>query len=111
MRPRAQRHMLPPSREMKGRQMNRYESSTPRAALGLSAVAMAAFSIGALVVLPAQFDPASAEPYPCDAAPAITDAPTESAVSTARSDEPAVTSHHERVGLACTTFAARALRA
>jgi hypothetical protein len=40
--------------------MNEYKPSTPRVALGLAAVAMAAFTMGALVVLPAQFDSVSA---------------------------------------------------
>jgi hypothetical protein len=48
--------------------MNCYESSTPRAALSFSAVAMAAISIGALVVLPAQFYAVSAVPYALAAA-------------------------------------------
>ena len=43
--------------------MNRYEPSTPRAALGLTAVAMAAITLTALVVLPAEFDSLSAAPY------------------------------------------------
>jgi hypothetical protein len=43
--------------------MNRYEPSTPRAALGLAAVAMAAVTLTALVVLPAELDSLSADPY------------------------------------------------
>jgi len=43
--------------------MNRYEPSTPRAALGLIAVAMAAVSLAALVVLPAELETVNAEPY------------------------------------------------
>ena len=41
--------------------MNSYDPSTPRAAFGLVAVAMAAISIGAMVVLPAKFDSVSAD--------------------------------------------------
>jgi len=48
--------------------MNRYEPSTPRAALGLTAVAMAGITMAALVVLPAEFDSVSAEPYTQSAA-------------------------------------------
>jgi hypothetical protein len=48
--------------------MNRYEPSTPRAALGLTAVAMAAITMAALVVLPAEFDSVSADPYTQSAA-------------------------------------------
>lgn len=40
--------------------MNRYESSTPRAALGLTAVAMAAITVMTLVVLPAELGSVSA---------------------------------------------------
>ena len=43
--------------------MKRYEPSTPRAALGLTAAAMAAVTLAALVVLPAEFDSVSADPY------------------------------------------------
>ena len=40
--------------------MNRYEPSTPRVALGSIAIAMAAITMGALVVLPAQLEAANA---------------------------------------------------
>ena len=43
--------------------MNRYETSTPRAALGLTAVAMAAITMATLVVLPAQLGSVSANTY------------------------------------------------
>jgi len=36
--------------------MNQYQFSTPRAALAVSAMAMAAITIGALVILPAKID-------------------------------------------------------
>ena len=36
--------------------MNHYESSTPRVVLGSIAIAMAAITMGALVVLPAQLE-------------------------------------------------------
>jgi hypothetical protein len=48
--------------------MKRYEPSTPRAALGLTAVAMAAITMAALVVLPAELDSVSADPYTLAAA-------------------------------------------
>jgi hypothetical protein len=44
----------------KGGNMNRYETSTPRAALGLTAIAMAAISMMTLVVLPAELGSVSA---------------------------------------------------
>jgi hypothetical protein len=43
--------------------MNRYETSTPRAALGLTAIAMAVMTVGALVVLPAQLGSVSAQSF------------------------------------------------
>ena len=43
--------------------MNRYETSTPRAALGLTAVAMAAVTMVTMVMLPAQFGSVSAQSY------------------------------------------------
>jgi hypothetical protein len=43
--------------------MKRYEPSTPRAALGLSAVAMTAITVGAMVVLPAKIESGSVHPY------------------------------------------------
>lgn len=41
--------------------MNGFKFSTPRLALGLTAVATAAITLGVLVVLPAQFDSVSPE--------------------------------------------------
>jgi hypothetical protein len=49
-----------PDKRLKDWHMNRYETSTPRAALGLTAVAMAAITMAALVVLPAQLGSVSA---------------------------------------------------
>lgn len=43
--------------------MNRYETSTPRAALGLTAIAMAVITMGTLVVLPAQLGSVGAQSY------------------------------------------------
>ena len=48
--------------------MNHYKPSTPRVALGLTAVAMAAITMAALVVLPAELDSVSADPYTQSAA-------------------------------------------
>lgn len=79
--------------------MNRYESSAPRAALGLGAVAMAALSIGALVVLPARLD-SVAESYPLTVAPAATDARIERALSAARGESPEAASRHGRLARA-----------
>jgi hypothetical protein len=49
-----------PDKRLKDWHMNRYETSTPRAALGLTAVAMAAITMATLVVLPAQLGSVSA---------------------------------------------------
>jgi hypothetical protein len=43
--------------------MNGYEYLTPRVALGQSAAAMAAITVGALVVLPAKIDAVSGDAY------------------------------------------------
>ena len=74
--------------------MNGYEPSTPRAALGLTAVAMTAITIGALVVLPAKLDSVSADPYAL-AARAATNAPIEIAISPAHIDVPEVFNREE----------------
>jgi hypothetical protein len=47
-------------KRLKDWHMNRYETSTPRAALGLTAVAMAAITMAILVVVPAQLGSVSA---------------------------------------------------
>ena len=64
--------------------MNRYESSTPRAALGLTAVAMAVLTMGTFVVLPAQLGAVSAQTYTVAAAKGATDAPDGLAAAPAR---------------------------
>jgi len=55
--------------------MNGYKPSTPRTALGLTAIAMSAITIGAMVVLPAKLDSVNAEPFILAAAKAATNAP------------------------------------
>ena len=90
--------------------MNGYEPSTPRAALGLSAVAMAAVTIGVLVVLPAKFDSVSAEPYVLGAAPPATEAPTEVAISPACNDAPEVVDHDDHVHPGSATIGAQESR-
>ena len=42
--------------------MNSYKLSTPRVALGVTATAMAAITMSALVILPAEFDSVRADP-------------------------------------------------
>ena len=77
--------------------MKGYEPSTPRAALGLTAVAMAAITMGALVVLPAKLDSVSASPYTLAAAKAATNTPIEVAISPARIDVLEVVHREERI--------------
>jgi hypothetical protein len=55
--------------------MSRYETSTPRAALRLTAVAMAVITMGTLVVLPAQLGSVSAQAYTLAAAKSAADSP------------------------------------
>jgi hypothetical protein len=85
--------------------MKRYESSTPRAALGLGAVAMAAITIAGLVVLPAQLNSVSAEPY---AVAASTRVAVESAITTAPSHAPEMAAHREHARFGCRKFDAQA---
>lgn len=68
--------------------MSAYESSTPRAASGLAAVAMAAITIGAMVVLPAKLD--SANPLILASAKATALAPIEVAINPGRIEVTAV---------------------
>ena len=48
--------------------MTNYQANTPRALLGFLAVAMAATTIAALVIVPAKLDAATAAGYPVSAA-------------------------------------------
>ena len=70
--------------------MNSYHPSTPRAALGSIALAMAAFTIGAMVVLPATLDTASHARFALVQAASATAAPIEVAITPARIDVIAV---------------------
>jgi hypothetical protein len=88
-----QAHQREPQETAKGSDMKRYKLSTPRARLGLTAVAMAAITMSAMVVLPAEFDSVRADPYALAAAKTATKAPVEVAVSPARTDIPEVANH------------------
>jgi hypothetical protein len=57
--------------------MNNYEASNHRVAIGLAAAAMAAMTIGAMVVLPAKLDAVGSEPYALAVARAATLGPVE----------------------------------
>jgi hypothetical protein len=54
-------HPSSPGKRLQGRSMQGYDHSTPRAALGLTAVFMAAITMSAMVVLPAKFDSVHAD--------------------------------------------------
>jgi hypothetical protein len=73
---------------LRNRNINGYQPATPRAALGLTAVAMATITVAALVVLPAKFDSLSSDPYALAAAKAVTKAPIEVATNPERIDAP-----------------------
>jgi hypothetical protein len=90
--------------------MNGYEPSTPRAVLGLTAVAMAAITIGALVVLPAKLDSVSANPYTLAATKAATKAPIEVAISPTRVDVSEAVNRENHIHPDCTTLGAQELR-
>ena len=90
--------------------MNRYEPSTPRAAMGLTAVATAAITIGAMVVLPAKLDSVSADPYTLAAAKAAASAPIELAISPARIGAPEVVNREAHGHPGRTTLGAQEIR-
>jgi hypothetical protein len=58
--------------QIQERHMNGFEFSAPRVALGLTAGAMAAITLGVLVVLPAQLDSVSPAAYAMSSASAAT---------------------------------------
>lgn len=64
--------------------MKGYELSTPRTASGIAAVAMTAITMGGLVVLPAQLESLSADPYTLAAAMGAPKAPNKVAINPAR---------------------------
>jgi len=68
--------------------VNGYKPSTPRAALGMTAVAMAAITLAALVVLPAKLEFVSVDPYTLAAAKAATKAPIDVAITPTRINAP-----------------------
>ena len=90
--------------------MNGYKLSTPRAALGLIAVAMAAITMSVFVVLPANLDHDGADPYMLAAAQAATWAPNDGASSPARTDAPELLDHEEHIRAGRMPLAAQELR-
>jgi hypothetical protein len=106
---------LPPSRQAarergKDRAMKRYEPATPRAGLGLIAVAMTAVTIGALGVLPAEFDSLDADPSTLAIARVATNAPIGRASNPARVDGPDAGRCEVRVSRALTVGARKSRR-
>jgi hypothetical protein len=79
------------------RNINGYQPATPRAALGLTAVAMATITVAALVVLPAEFDSLGSDPYALAAAKAATKAPSEAATNPERIDAPEIANREEHL--------------
>ena len=70
--------------------MNSYELSSPSAALAVIAVAIAAITVGATVVLPAQRDSYDADPYTRVAAMAAAETPGDVGINRARGDVPEI---------------------
>src|SRR5882724_8900257 len=102
MLPGARRRLVTSSREnvckrIMDRNMKSYERSTPGAALGVIAVAMAAITLGVFVVLPAEFDSVSADPNAQAAAQAATKEAIGVATRPARIEVPEVVSREEEV--------------
>ncbi len=90
--------------------MHSYEPSTPRAALGLTAVAMAAITMSAMVVLPAKLEFVSADVYTLAATPAETSAPVEAANGAMCAHVSETVSRGEHINGGCATSAPQGIR-
>ena len=90
--------------------MNAYYPSTPRAALGLAAIAMAVITMGVLVVLPASLDYVSTDPFMLTAARVAKVTPTEIAISPTPIDMLEVVCARSNAVLDCSTVEAQASR-
>jgi len=101
----------PGHRSPKDHNVNRYEPSAPRAAIGLTAAVMTAITIGTMVVLPAKLDSVSADAYTLAVAKAATRTPIEVAIGPAPGDGPAVVDREERVHPGRTTLGMQEFRA
>ena len=87
--------------------MNGYKASTPRAALGVAAVAMTAITMSALIVLPAELGAVSAAPDLLNAANAATSSRSDVVLRPARADAPDI--HRDaRVAVNCTALEVQA---
>jgi hypothetical protein len=87
--------------------MNRYETSTPRAALGLTAVAMAAITMAILVVLPAQLGSVNANASTLAAEKAAAEARFDVARAPVNIDGPETVDGEEYVGPGRAAFEAQ----
>ena len=90
--------------------MKRYETSTPRAALGLTAVAMAAITMATMVALPAQLGSVSAQTYTLATEKASADARVDLAAASADIDIPGLLDGEEYVSPARARFEAQECR-
>ena len=90
--------------------MYSYEPSTPRAALGLVAVAMAAITMSAMVVLPAKLEFVGADVYTLAAASAETRAPGEVASGATCAHVSETVSRGEHIDGGCAAFAPQEIR-
>ena len=90
--------------------MNGYKLSTPRAALGLTAIAMAAITMSVFVVLPANLDHVGTDAYMLAAAQAAAGAPSDVASSAAHIDAPELLDREEHVRAGRMPLAAQELR-
>ena len=88
--------------------MNSNELSTPRAALGLVAVATAAIAMGVILVLPAQLDSYGADPHTQAAARAAAQPAIGIDIGSARVDVPEAVDRGEHADSGCTTRGAQA---
>jgi len=90
--------------------MHTYEPSSPRAAIGLMAVAMAAITMSAMVILPAELEFENADVYTLAAAPAEAKAPVEVAGGATCAHVSETVSRGEHIDGGCTTAAAQGSR-
>jgi hypothetical protein len=75
---------------LKRRSIGSYQPSMPRAALGLTAFAMAALTVGAMVVLPALLNSVDADAYTLAATKTTAKGPVDFALSPACIDVPEI---------------------
>jgi hypothetical protein len=92
---------------LKRRSIGSYQPSMPRAALGLTAFAMAAMTVGAMVVLPALLNSVNADAYTLASTKAAAKAPVDLALSPACIDVPEMDGLEESARAGRRTFDAQ----